>query len=116
MRSHPDSPNKNSFGLIEVQVEGGYGSEVIGDMKIIKFSVCEFCLQEHLLSKMTLPPEVKSSLNQDYVFDIFEKRCERQEERSSKVSWIIALIKKGHKREDLIDLSNEALYNLYHNK
>jgi hypothetical protein len=36
----------DAYGLIEVEVQGGYASTHLSDMTAYKFSVCEKCLHE----------------------------------------------------------------------
>jgi hypothetical protein len=48
--------NENFEGLIEVEVNGGYGAECLEDMIKYKFSLCEKCLSE-MFSKFKIQPE-----------------------------------------------------------
>lgn len=46
----------NNEGLIREIVGGGYGSDVLGDLNLYRFSVCEKCLWEYF-STFKIPPE-----------------------------------------------------------
>lgn len=45
-------------GLVEVEVTGGYESEVIGDQVSWRFSICEHCLGK-IAKKFVIPVEKK---------------------------------------------------------
>lgn len=50
--------NENSpspEGLVEVSVQGGYGSEVLGDGEQFVFSVCEKCLGRFMMDFVVHP-------------------------------------------------------------
>jgi len=40
------TPIGNYEGLIEVKVQGGYDSPVVGDMTTWTFSLCQYCIAE----------------------------------------------------------------------
>lgn len=48
--------NENFEGLIEIEVNGSYGTEFLDDMTKYKFSLCEKCLS-NMFSKFKMQPE-----------------------------------------------------------
>jgi hypothetical protein len=54
----------NYEGLIEVVVEGGYGSRVVGDLTAWRFSACEVCLGEYA-ETFKIPVTVSSQFDGD---------------------------------------------------
>lgn len=49
-------------GLIEIEVQGGYDSQRIGDMYADKFSICEHCLVDKIYPLFSIPRDMKSDM------------------------------------------------------
>ena len=58
LHDHPS--DLNYYGIEELVVDGGFGSPHIGDMKQIRFSICEPCLYSRVLNQFIIPHEIKS--------------------------------------------------------
>ncbi len=61
-----DAPSPE--GLIEVQVRGGYGSNILGDGSDFRFSICETCLGQMILA-FEIPPSYDDSLGSSTTFE-----------------------------------------------
>ena len=68
-------------GLSEVNVRGGYGSEILGDGDFFTFSMCERCLAEIILD-FKIPPEYGDTLSMKE--DTYAQWCARAKENLKK--------------------------------
>lgn len=104
----------NYYGLIEVEVGGGYDSEVIGDLNTWRFSLCEHCLQDKVVSKFKIPHEVKDNdISCEFMTEKALEKKRKQRVEESKERYIQKLMLQGHKRKDLKKLSLKKLNKLY---
>ena len=60
-------------GLIEVTVDGGYGSKHIGDGDSLTFSICERCLVGIVL-EFKIPPDYYDRGDSDVTFQDWKER------------------------------------------
>lgn len=66
-RNHNAKSAEYGFsGLEEVEIHGGYDSEIIGDMSAWRFSICEQCLSE-LVKTFKIPHEIKGDWSSEFV-------------------------------------------------
>lgn len=101
-------------GLVETEVHGGYDSEVIGDMRSWKFSLCEFCL-EKLVKTFKIPFQVKDQgLSRDYMSQDDLDNLVKKRDSEVRDSYIQKILEKdkNQKKEDLETKSNQELYSI----
>jgi hypothetical protein len=114
----PKGRDAEFYGLIEVQVHGGYESTHLNDMTSIKFSLCEKCISE-LSASFKIPATIKGELSSEYITNKeYEKRI-KHANLENKKEWVSAIketckglsqkIPKGLNKKNC----NE-LYDLYH--
>lgn len=108
---------KDFYGILELEVHGGYNSATIGDMVSWRFSLCEFCVKE-LVDTFKIPHEIHDrDLSGDYVSLAKNAKLLLQHDKINHQEWVKAILetKSGHKKKELENKNHKELYDIYHN-
>ena len=110
------NPHQEYEGLLEVEVHGGYDSDLIGDMVSVRFSLCEQCLVA-LMKTFKIPHEIKDhDLSSEYVSLAQNAKLRAQHSKNSHREWVQAILEKSSnfKKKDLQKKNHKELYEIYH--
>jgi hypothetical protein len=114
----PRGQTSSFYGLIEVEVHGGYESTDLEDLTSIKFSLCEKCISE-LNSSFKIPAQIKGERSSEYVSKKEYDKLNKLAELECKKEWVSVIKEacKQHKQKVPAGLSKKnsnELYRIYH--
>ncbi len=105
-------------GLIETEVDGGYDSEIIGDMVSWKFSICEHCLSD-IVENFKIPPMIKDqSISSEFLTQSNHNKLYKKALKKSKEDYIKEILKinKNFSKSQLKKMSLDDLFHIFHNR